>query len=293
MATPGRDASVRLENGRVLEYWDGGDPHGRPVLYHPGTPVTRVLGRWAHDAAVDAGARLISLSRAGYGGSTRNGAPSLLEGGRDALGLAEQLGLGDFAVVGASGGGPFAMATAIAARGSVRALGIVGGVGPWRRIDPETANPEDRACLALLDGGDLEGTRACLEATVERDRSTMSAAESFDSIASDDPSEVLHDRDYRALWEACAAQILANQAGYIDDNIAWGGDWDVDPRDVTVPTLLWYGTKDTRCSHDGHGRWYVDQIAGAELIELPGEAHFDVIDGHWPEVFAGLLRIWA
>ena len=40
----GRDASVVLSSGRVLEYWDGGDPGGRPVIYHPGTPVTRVLG---------------------------------------------------------------------------------------------------------------------------------------------------------------------------------------------------------------------------------------------------------
>jgi pimeloyl-ACP methyl ester carboxylesterase len=294
MVAPGRDASVRLEDGRVLEYWDGGDPEGRPVIYHPGTPVTRVLGRWAHDAAVETGVRLLALNRAGYGGSTRvTGAPSLLGGGRDTVALAEQLGLGDFAMVGASGGGPFALATAIAGAGTVRALGILGGVGPWRRINDQTANPADRACLALLDAGDLQGTRTCLEGTVERDRATMSAMEFFESIAADDPSAVLHDPDYRSLWEACAGQVLANQAGYIDDNIAWGGDWDVDARDVKVPTVLWYGTEDTRCSHDGHGRWYADRIAGAELVELPGAAHFEVIDGHWPELLARLLRTWS
>jgi len=62
---------------------------------------------------------------------------------------------------------------------------------------------------------------------------------------------------------------------------------------VKVPTDLWYGTEDTRCSHDGHGRWYADRIAGAELFELPGAAHFEVIDGHWPEVLARLLRTWS
>ena len=290
----GRDGRVVLDDGRVLEYWDGGDPTGRAVIYHPGTPVTRVLGRWAHDAARDAGFRLISVNRPGYGGSSRvAGWPSLLGVGRDTVALARQLHLGSFAMVGASGGGPYAVATAIASGGAVRAVGVVGGVGPWRLIDDESANPEDRTCLALLDGGDLDGTRACLEGTVERDRGTMSALEFFESIADDDPSAVLRDPAYRSLWEACTTEILANQAGYVDDNIAWGGDWDIEPRHVAAPTLLWYGTEDSRCSHDGHGFWYMSHIPGAQLHAFDGDAHFEVIDGHWPDFFAGLDRVWV
>ena len=53
-----------------MEYWDGGDPRGRPMIMHPGTPETRVMGTWGHDAAVSAGVRLLSVNRPGYGGST-------------------------------------------------------------------------------------------------------------------------------------------------------------------------------------------------------------------------------
>ena len=294
MAEPGRDASIVLNDGRILEYWDGGDPDGRPVIYHPGTPVTRVLGRWVHQAATEAGARFIAISRPGYGGSTAVvGAPSLLGVGRDTVALARQLHLGDFAVVGASGGGPFATATAIAAAGAVRALGILGGVGPWTLIDDESTNQEDRACLALLDSGDLDAVRSCLLGTVERDRSTLSPMEFFESIAADDPSAVLLDPGYRSLWERCSAEVMANPAGYIDDNIAWGGAWDIEPHEVASPTMLWYGTEDTRCSHDGHGRWYADRIRGAWRITEEGAAHFEVIDGHWPEVLTGLLERWG
>ena len=70
MTGPGHDASFRLPDGRALEYWDGGDPGGRAVIFQPGTPMTRVLGRWGHDA--------------------------------------RHLGLDEFAVFGSSGGGPFA-----------------------------------------------------------------------------------------------------------------------------------------------------------------------------------------
>jgi pimeloyl-ACP methyl ester carboxylesterase len=293
VAGPGRDASIVLNDGRVLEYWDGGDPDGRPIVYHPGTPVTRVLGQWAHQAAVDAGVRFIAVNRPGYGGSTPvEGRPSLLAVGRDTVALAKQLHLGDFAICGASGGGPYAVAATIAAAGAVRALGIIGGTGPWRILEDPSVYPEDRACLELVDAGDVSGARECFRRQVEAERGTMTPLEFFETVAAGDASAVLADPGYRSLWEASSSDVLANPAGYIDDNIAWGGDWDVQPHEVAAPTLLVYGTRDTRCSHDGHGRWYADRIRGSELIELQGAAHFEVIDGHWPEVLAGLLEWW-
>src|SRR5262245_13610107 len=294
MAGVGRDASIALNDGRLLEYWDGGDPHGRPVIYHPGTPVTRVLGQWVHEAAVDAGARFIAVNRPGYGGSTTvNGMPSLLGVGRDTVALAKQLHVGDFAVVGASGGGPYAVATAIASAGSVRALVVLGGVGPWPVSEPPSANAEDRACLAVLDSGDLDGARACFHSQIERDSANVTPKGFFEAIAAGDSSAVLGHAAYRSLWEQCAAEVLTKPDGYVDDNIAWGGSWDIEPSAVATPTLLLYGTEDTRCSHDGHGAWYARHIPGSELNVLPGAAHFEVIDGHWPEVLAGLLAAWA
>ena len=78
MAGPGRDATLQLPDGRVTEYWEGGDPVGRPMIMHPGTPETRVMGMWGHDAAVSAGVRLMAVNRPGYGGSTSTTEPSLL-----------------------------------------------------------------------------------------------------------------------------------------------------------------------------------------------------------------------
>jgi pimeloyl-ACP methyl ester carboxylesterase len=292
MAGPGRDGHVVLDDGRILEYWEGGDPAGRAVIYHPGTPVTRVLGRWGHDAALAAGARLVTVNRPGYGGSTTVRTPSLQSVDRDTVALARQLGLDSFAVFGSSGGGPYATATALAANGAVGALGIVGGTGPWRELEGPDVYPEDRACLALVDAGDIDGAWACLAKQVEDERSHLSALEFFEAVAAGEPSALLADERYRALWIESSQVVLDNPDGYIFDNLAWGGPWDIDPAGVSAPTLLLYGTADTRCSHDGHGAWYAERIAGSELIELPGEVHFDVIDGHWPEVLEGLLRLW-
>jgi pimeloyl-ACP methyl ester carboxylesterase len=294
MAGAGHDASVILEDGRVLEYWEGGDPAGRPVLYHPGTPVTRRLGRWGHDAAVAAGVRLIALNRPGYEGSTMPaGIPGLLGVGRDTAALATTLGIGDFAVMGCSGGGPFACATAVAAPARVRALGVIGGTGPWRVLEGPDVYPGDRACLALYDAGDAARGWACMYRDAVGERSKIEPEAYLELVFRGETSDVADDRRYRALWRENIAAVRSNLAGYVFDNVAWGVDWDVDVREVEAPTLLFYGTGDKPCAPELHGAWYADRIGGAELIVIESPGHIDVIDGHWPEVLAGLLRIWA
>ena len=107
-----------------------------------------------------------------------------------------------------------------------------------------------------------------------------------------DGSRLVDDEGYRALWADNMRVVLDSLDGAVLDNLAWGAGWDVDPRDVVAPTLLWYGESDTPCP-PAHGRWYADRIAGSELVILPGDRHLDVIDGHWPEVLSGLLAIWG
>jgi pimeloyl-ACP methyl ester carboxylesterase len=62
--------TVRTPDGRTLTLEEAGDPGGRPVLVHMGTPNSRHLyGPNAADAAAR-GLRLIGYDRPGYGGST-------------------------------------------------------------------------------------------------------------------------------------------------------------------------------------------------------------------------------
>jgi pimeloyl-ACP methyl ester carboxylesterase len=279
-----------------MEYWDGGDPAGRPMIMQPGTPETRVMGTWGHDAAVSLGVRLLAVNRPGYGGSTSITEPSLLRIGRDTAAMAAQLALDDYAVFGISGGGPFAVATAVADPGHVRALGIVGGTGPWRLIDGPSKDPEGRVCLALADAGDPAAAWDCMRRDVERSYGGLVALDDAARVdrmlaGISDGSRLLDDERYRALWADNIRVVLQNDDGSTFDNMAWGLPWDVDPRDVAVPTLLLYGELDTPCP-PAHGRWYADRIADADLVSLPREGHVDVIDGHWPDVLTRLLALW-
>jgi pimeloyl-ACP methyl ester carboxylesterase len=285
-----------LPDGQVVEYWEGGAPDGRPMIMHPGTPESRVMGRWGHEAAVSAGVRLFALNRPGYGGSTSSTEPSLLATGRVTAAMAAQAGLDGYAVFGLSGGGPFAVATAVADPDHVRALGIVGGIGPWRVIDDDPSrDPEGRICLALLDAGDTAGSWDCMRRDVDRGYGGFAALDDAgaDTILSRiaDGSRLAQDRRYRALWAENMRVVLDSFDGVALDNLAWGARWDVEPSDVVARALLWYGDADTPCPPT-HGRWYAERIARSELRLLPGEGHLDVLDGHWPEVLEGLQRIW-
>lgn len=260
------------------------------MIFHPGTPVTRVLGRWADGAAQTAGVRLVSVNRPGYGGSTTLRTASLLEVGRDTATLATHLGLDAYAVVGSSGGGPFAVATAVADPNRVRALAVAGGVGPWRVLDEPSSHPEDRECLALLDANDLTGAWERFREQYEREFATLATPEdAADLILSLDAGSLPHDARYRAVWADNMRVVMGRFDGGVRDNLAWGGAWDVDPRDVVAPSLLWFGEDDALCP-PSHGRWYADRIDGSQLIVAPSRGHFDVIDAHWPEVFARLQR---
>jgi pimeloyl-ACP methyl ester carboxylesterase len=214
----------------------------------------------------------------------------------DTAAVAATLGLDEYAVFGLSGGGPFAVATAVADPGHVRALGVVGGMGPWRLLEDSSRDPEGSKCLALLDAGDVAGAWDCMRRDVDRAYGRLIAlddAARVDTFLAGiaDGSRLMEDEGYRAIWADNLRVVLANGDGSAFDNLAWGASWDVDPRDVVAPTLLWYGELDTPCP-PAHGRWYADLIANSELVILPGDGHLDVIDGHWPDVLTRLLAIW-
>ena len=65
---------------------------------------------------------------------------------------------------------------------------------------------------------------------------------------------LLADSD-RRLWSSYSEHLLADmreamRQGVVGcgwDNVAWIGEWDIDPTTVECPVLLWYGTGRTAC----------------------------------------------
>ncbi|MFB6136125.1 MAG: alpha/beta fold hydrolase [Halobacteriaceae archaeon] len=127
MAAP---ESTTLPDGRTLAYETYGADGGAPLVFHHGTPGSRVLGALLDDAARDRGVRVVAPSRPGYGASDPHPDGTLTTWADDCAALADALGLRTFAVVGFSGGGPHALRVAERHPDRVTGVGVVAGPVP-------------------------------------------------------------------------------------------------------------------------------------------------------------------
>ncbi|MEV0799564.1 alpha/beta hydrolase [Kribbella sp. NPDC050281] len=282
---------LTLADGRTLSVWEGGSPEGFPIVFHHGTPSGRLQAVLGAEAAARHHVRLVSFNRPGYGDSTDT-RPSLASVGVDTLRVADALGLGEFAVLGASGGGPYALAAGLADPGRVRAVGLAAGIGPWRLIESTESTDPDLPLLALADAGDVDGALDGFRAQgrVAFDRMLTLADESMiDEFFRGAPAADLGwlDDDARRHWAADVRDALRTYDGYARDNVSWGGPWDIDPTRLEVPAYLWYGAED-RLVPVSHGQWLAARIPTSTVVIHPGEGHGGAIFGHWDEMFAGL-----
>jgi pimeloyl-ACP methyl ester carboxylesterase len=280
---------VELPGGRVLGVWEGGDPAGVPVVFHHGTPSGRLQAMHGDEAARRQGIRLVSFDRPGYGGSTDT-PPSLASVGADTLAVADALGIEEFAVLGASGGGPYALATGLADPARVRAVGLAAGIGPWRLIEPPADADPDLPLLALADAGDVEGALDGFrrQGKIAYDRMLALPGDALvDEFTRGAPVEDLAwlTPTAKRLWAADLRDALQTYDGYARDNVSWGADWDIDPTQLTVPTYLWYGETD-RLVPASHGRWFAARIPHSTLTIRPASGHGTTIFAYLEEMLS-------
>jgi len=119
-----------LPDGRRVGYAEYGDPDGLPVFALHGTPGSRLMFALSDSSARDRGLRLVAPERPGYGLSDYCRSATLLDAAHDLATLADALGIERFALIGVSGGGPYAVAAAAAMPRRVVLLALVGPVGP-------------------------------------------------------------------------------------------------------------------------------------------------------------------
>jgi pimeloyl-ACP methyl ester carboxylesterase len=289
-ATGRATAYLETSDGRTLAYEQQGDPGGVPVFALHGTPGSRLSGLHPDPEKVrEAGLRLITYDRPGYGGSTRQHGRSVVDCVADIAAIADELGLDRFAVTGASGGGPHSLAAA--ARLPERVIRAECNVG---------LAPYEAEGLDYFDGMDPENVKevgwslAGEETLVpELEREAKKALERLD----DDPAalfsdfhlseadravltlEVVKQRMQMSFREAMAQGI----AGWVDDDLAFVRPWGFDLAEILVPIQVRYGAGDVLVPA-AHGAWLGAHIPGAIVL-------VDEVSGHMSTPDERLERI--
>lgn len=269
--------TVRTPDGRRLAVTERGDPRGAPVMLFHGTPGSR-LGPVPRAMTLHAGGiRLLTFDRPGFGESDRQPGRTVASVAGDAAAVADALGIGHFAVLGRSGGGPHALAcAALLPERVTKAAAMVplaprdamgdtwfSGMTPGNAEAYQQAVTDPAALRRVLDerAASIRADPASLFATIDEgleptDRAVIGQA------------NIRHE-----LVKAYAAGVCHSADGWFDDALALAGPWGFDPGDIRVPVYLWHGAED-RFSPISHTRWLGERIPLATMDLEPSASHF-------------------
>lgn len=260
---------IRLNDGRTLRIHDSSDgdaDSALTVVWHHGSPQTGALLEPLLMAAAGRDIRLLSYGRPSYGGSSPLLGRDVGSAATDVEQLVDFLGVDRFAVMGASGGGPHALACA--------------GLMPDRVIAV--------ACFATLapfgvDGLDWYAGMAGDGPSLRAAALGRAARELFEETAEFDPDSFI-EADYQTLADAWASlnsdvgvASAAGADGLIDDDLAFVAPWGFDVADISAPVLLVHGGRD-RVVPASHSDWLMRHLQRPELWFRRDDGHVSILD---------------
>ena len=285
------ERTVKTPDGRVLAVQEAGDPAGRPVLVHMGSPNSRHLyGPNAADAA-ERGLRLICYDRPGYGGSTPQPGRSHADCAADVRAICASLQIDQLAVWGISGGGPHTLACAALLPDLVVAAASLAGPAPYSAegLDWFDGMGQDNADDYKLDIKDKVAARAKLE----NDRleflatSADDMTEALESLLTPTDAATLAGGIGEYLAFIGREGLAPGAEGWWEDSQAQVGGWGFELADISVPVMVMHGRYD-RFVPVGHGEWLAAHVPGVEARILDNDGHLTLLENRIPEVHSWL-----
>ena len=239
--------------------------------------------------------RILALERPGFGTSTFQQNRLISDYPRDVKAFAEYMGLDRFAIVGCSGGGPYALACAHSLpRDMVSGIGLLSSGGPYDKksswkVVPTLSQMGYYAAhytpriLGMVAGGIVTATKWILRTgpiTRWLDKSIMARAETAsvgepgeDDVQIKRTPEERRERLIRLLFEGFAQgpQAAVQEAQLLSQH--WG--FDLEDMEYS-PVHIWHGTEDVNAPIEWI-REMAERIPQSKLTEFKGETHGSVI----------------
>ncbi len=291
---PRIEGTVHVGDDRYLSFAEFGAPDGRPVIWLHGTPGSRrQIPVEARALAIELGMRLIGVDRPGIGGSTAHLHESVAGFTADLTALADGLGLGRFALIGLSGGGPYVLATAALLPDRVTAVAVLGGVAPTVGPDAiEGGLAGFGAKMALLVSLTRVPAGIGLTALVRLTKPIGShAVDLYGRVSPAGDRALLKRPEFKAMFlDDLTNGGRRQMAAPFIDVLLFGRHWGIELADVTVPVHWWHGDEDHIVPF-AHGEHCVDRLLDAELTVLPGESHLGGL-GATEDILATLDELW-
>lgn len=305
-------ATLTLPDGRKLGYAQYGHPNGKPIISLHGILGSRLESALFDADAKELGARIIAIERPGIGLSSPDPRPlkerKVLDHAKDVEALAEHLQLGEYAVLGTSGGGPYALACAhslpsSASKPSLRAVAIVTGLGL-----PDMSQSWPAPVVFLNKHLDLRWAMRWIFARSPAWQPHLSDEEKMESMRQSFDLKKAHPADAGTARRVdypemvrlflCSAREAVAQGweGFLDESRVLSREPGFRVEDIRadLPVQLWCGTDDTNVSPKA-GEEIAQRLrdGGNTKVELhmeEGETHGSTQVKYRRSVLQDLLR---
>lgn len=305
-------ATLTLPDGRNIGYAQYGDLNGRPIICLHGILGSRLENALFDTNAKELGARIIGIERPGMGLSTPDSRPlkerRVLDHANDVEALAEHLELGEYAVIGTSGGGPYALACAHSlpsapSKPRLKAVSIVTGLG-LRDMSQSWPAP----LVFLNQHLDLRWLIKLMIARGPVWDLQLSDDERMDAMLKGFDMKKQHPADtetakrpdypdmVRLFIQSSRQAICQGWQGFMDDSAILSADpgFQVEHVRADLPVQLWCGTDDTNVSPKvGEETAQRLRAGGNQKVELHmegGETHGSTQVKYQRRVLEDLIR---
>lgn len=282
---------------RLISWAEFGSPNGRPIIYLHGTPSSRLECAEFHQELHNCNIRLIAPDRPGFGRSEVHPGRTIGGYASDVRALAKQLNLSEYAVMGQSGGGPYALACAryIRPEEGLRAVAVLGGLSPfesgfegahWATAFSLKMAKWTPGLLGFFLRLPIPSRKGNFTGPLEEwtvDPSMLAEAEktqqAFVNTMKGREKEIMSKPGVvHHLTTTFVEATIQGVDAHLYESKLFAQEWDFKLQDITFaseskrPLIMWYGTEDVNTTVH-MGKWIAERVAGSQLREVEGETH--------------------
>jgi len=278
---------LRLATGRRLAYDKHGAADGNPIFYFHGSPSTRL--EWqlfgSEELTRKLKIRVIVPDRPGLGRSDFQPGRRISDWPADVIALADHLALSRFAVVGYSGGGPYAAVCALKIPERLTHVGIVSGTGPFDEPGLSAAiNPVNLRFIRLARTNPwLSRLTLRLMGHMVQYWPRRFIAQAIAGLPAPDQAVLARPDFQRAFVAMIQEGLRAGPRGAQLDTALMASPWDFHPQDIRVPVHVWHGEGDANAPL-AMGQYMAATIPNSHASFYPGEGHLSLMAKHIEDI---------